>query len=136
MNYILFDKNRESLFPLTHTRPISEIRIGILTIKEKWAKYLGSMPSTQTSDYLQKKYPLNEEADNIYIHSGICPSKKLVTAIQKLADGEALYVGDLILAYRNEAHQKVSFNEKFTHIKKCGTSFSITLQNYKPTLSY
>ncbi len=118
MNYILFDKNRESLLPLTHTRPISEIRIGILTIKEKWSKYLGSTPSTQTSDYLQKKYPLKEESDNVYIHSGICPNKALVTAIMKLADGEALYAGHTLMAYRNSPHQKVNFTEGFTQIEK------------------
>ncbi len=118
MNYILFDVNRESLFPLTHTRPISEIRIGILTIKEKWAQHLGSQPSTQTADYLQVKYPLQKEADNVYIHGGVCPNKALVTAIQQLDDGEGLYAGDTLLAYRNEAHQQVSFTEEFTQIEK------------------
>ena len=118
MNYILFDANRESLFPLTHTRPISEIRIGILTLKEKWAKYLGSDPSTQTADYLKKKYPLKKEADNLYIYGGVCPNKALVAAIQQLADGEGLYAGDTLLAYRNAANQKVIFAEEFTKIEK------------------
>ncbi len=118
MNYILFDENRESLFPLTYTRPISEIRIGILTIKEKWAKYLGSLPSTQTADYLQNKYPLQKEADNLYIHAGVCPNKALLEAIQKLADGEGLYAADTLLAYRNAVFQKVSFTGNFTQIKK------------------
>ena len=118
MNYILFDANRESLFPLTHTRPISEIRIGILTLKEKWAKYLGSDPSTQTADYLKKKYPLKKEADNLYIYGGVCPNKALVAAIQQLADVEGLYAGDTLLAYRNAANQKVIFAEEFTKIEK------------------
>ena len=118
MNYILFDSNREFLFPLTHTRPISEIRIGILTIKEKWATHIRKNFSTQTSDYLQAKYPLQKDLDNVYINGGLCPNKALVTAIQKLADGEGLYAGDTLLAYRNEPHQKVSFNEEFTQIKK------------------
>ena len=118
MNYILFDANREFLFPLTHTRPISEIRVGILTIKEKWATHIRKNFSTQTSDYLQAKYPLQKDLDNVYINGGLCPNKALVTAIQKLADGEGLFSGDILLAYRNEAHQKVSFNEEFTQIKK------------------
>ena len=54
----------------------------------------------------------------MYINGGLCPNKALVTAIQKLADGEGLYSGDTLLAYRNEAQKKVSFNEKFTIIKK------------------
>ena len=116
MNYILFDENREFLFPLTYTRPISEIRIGIMTIKEKWACHLGSNLSTKTADYLQKKYPLQKDEDNIYINSGLCPNKALVTAIQKLNNGEGLYVGDTLLAYRNSPNQKVYFTDGFTHI--------------------
>ena len=54
----------------------------------------------------------------MYINGGLCPNNALVTAIQKLADGEGLYAGNTLLAYRNEAHQKVNFNEEFTHIKK------------------
>ena len=54
----------------------------------------------------------------MYINGGLCPNNALVTAIQKLADGEGLYAGDTLLAYRNEAHQKVNFNEEFTQIKK------------------
>ena len=42
MNYILFDSDvRSSLLPFTYTRPVADIRIGILTIREKWEKFLG-----------------------------------------------------------------------------------------------
>ena len=118
MNYILFDENREFLFPLTYTRPISEIRIGIMTIKEKWAYHLGSNLSIKTADYLQKKYPLLKEEDNIYINSGVCPNKALVVAIQSLNNGEGLFAGDTLLAYRNIPHQKVNFIDEFTQIEK------------------
>ena len=118
MNYILFDTNRESLFPLTHTRPISEIRIGILTIKEKWAQHLESEPTTHTANYLQEKYPIQKEADNVYIHGGVCPNKALVTSIKQLSDGESLFAGDTLLAYRNAVHQKVSYKKDFTKIEK------------------
>ena len=104
MNYILFDVNREFLFPLTHTRPISEIRIGILTIKEKWLRTLETV--------LALKHPIIYKRIftklDVYINGGLCPNKALVTAIQKLADGEGLYSGDTLLAYRNEA-QKSEF---------------------------
>ena len=118
MNYILFDKNRESLFPLTYTRPISEIRVGIMTIKEKWSYHLGSNLSTKTADYLQKKFPLQKEKDNIYINSGVCPNKALVIAIQKLNNTGGLFAGDTLLAYRNSPNQRVNFIEGFTLIEK------------------
>ncbi|WP_372974613.1 putative sugar nucleotidyl transferase, partial [Muriicola sp.] len=43
MNYVLFDSEvRTSLLPFTFTRPVGEIRIGILTLREKWEKHLKS----------------------------------------------------------------------------------------------
>ena len=122
----------ESLFPLTYTRPIAEIRIGILTIREKWEKHLVSDLTTQTADYLQKKFPLLEKEDNVYILGGLCPNKELVEAIQSLSDGEGLYFENTLLAYRNSANQKVNFTAKFTRWKNCGISFNITKQSYNP----
>ena len=57
-NYILFDNGvRDQLLPLTYTRPVCELRIGILTIKEKWERHLGSPISYITQDYLAEKFP-------------------------------------------------------------------------------
>ena len=55
MNYILFDGDyRDNLLPFTYTRPVADIRIGILTIREKWNHYLGAKTSTITQSYLQE----------------------------------------------------------------------------------
>ena len=52
MNYILFDGTvRTALLPFTFTRPVADIRIGILTIREKWEKYLGTTTTTLTEAY-------------------------------------------------------------------------------------
>ena len=58
MNVILFDTDRENLFPLSFTRPISDFRVGILTIKEKWEYYYNNV-SVKTEDYLMDKFPIN-----------------------------------------------------------------------------
>lgn len=59
MNYILFDgSERDSLLPITFTRPVADIRTGILTIKEKWEKYLGTKVSFKTDGYLSENIPL------------------------------------------------------------------------------
>ena len=68
MNYILFDGPvRDSLLPFTFTRPVAEIRIGILTIREKWEMFLGSTTTTITEDYLAEKYPMVEMEENVLI---------------------------------------------------------------------
>ncbi len=104
MNIILFDDPsiRRSLLPLTYTRPVASIRIGILTIVEKWAKHFGESPSFLTEDYLSKKYPLLLADASLYINGALCPDEKLLAAINKLALGEALFHNDQLLV----AHHK------------------------------
>ena len=52
MNYILFDGTvRDALLPFTFTRPVADIRVGILTIREKWEAYLGGTTTTITEEY-------------------------------------------------------------------------------------
>ena len=56
MNYILFDGDvRNALLPFTYTKPVADIRIGILTIREKWESYLGLTTTTITEEYLEEK---------------------------------------------------------------------------------
>ncbi|HNP19481.1 MAG TPA: GlmU family protein [Fulvivirga sp.] len=104
MNIILFDDPtvRRSLLPLTYTRPVASIRIGILTIAEKWAKHLGEQTSFLTEDYLSKKYPLLPADASFYINGALCPDEKLLAAISKLSLGEALFRNDQLLV----AHHK------------------------------
>lgn len=102
MNYILFDdKNvRANLLPLTDTRPICELRMGILTIREKWELYLGKKTSTLSEDYLAKKYPMIEGKDNILIRSNVLPNPELLTAINALGKDETLIYNDTVIALR------------------------------------
>ena len=72
MNYILFDgPSRNNLLPFTFTRPVADIRVGILTIRKKWETYLGSTITTVTEDYLSDKYPMVEMNDNVMINASL-----------------------------------------------------------------
>ncbi|MEI6123659.1 MAG: GlmU family protein [Bacteroidota bacterium] len=99
MNYILFDDStRIDLFPLTFTRPIAELRVGILTIREKWEKYLKTETSTLTEKYLGKKYPIIKSTTNILINGSVLPTKELVAAINELKPDQSLVCKDYIIA--------------------------------------
>ncbi|PID95381.1 MAG: glucose-1-phosphate thymidylyltransferase [Bacteroidetes bacterium] len=101
MNYILFDDSTwQELLPLTFTRPVAEIRIGILTIREKWEKYLQTTVSWHTQDYLAEKYPTKITNDNILINGAVLPDAHLVKNIQQLQEGEYLIVDDTVVAAR------------------------------------
>jgi UDP-N-acetylglucosamine diphosphorylase/glucosamine-1-phosphate N-acetyltransferase len=104
MNYILFDNpNRDNLLPLTFTRPVADIRIGIMAIREKWEKYLDVRSSTLTEDYLSIKHPIIKGKQNILINGSICPNAELVKQVQKLKPNQALVHEDYLIAiYLNE----------------------------------
>ena len=91
MNIILFDsQNRENLLPLTYTRPVADIRIGILKIKEKWEHFYKQSVSFLTVDYLKIKFPIKVEDQNLLINGSIIPNIELINEINKLEPGELL----------------------------------------------
>ena len=118
MNYILFDDNRAALLPLSFTRPVSEMRIGTLTIREKWERHLSIKVSWSTEDYLSKKFPAEFaiDEDNVWINGSVCPNSKLVEEIAKLAPGQELVAGETLIA-RNTGDEKVLDNKKSDHEK-------------------
>ena len=109
MNLILFDQDSEIYFPLTLTRPVSYLRIGISTIKEKWERFFKSV-SVKTSDYLTDKYPIELSNDNIWVSSKIIPSQSLITEISSLRKGEALSKDEKIIAFRNSTFEMSKLN--------------------------
>lgn len=129
MNYILFDGVvREALLPLTFTRPVADIRIGILTIREKWELYLGSTTTTLTEEYLEIKYPMVEMEDNIMIDSSFIPTVELVNSIQNLGENQAIYYNNEVIAFYSKDTQEVVDFEKYEAIE-----FSFELIQIKNT---
>lgn len=104
-NLILFDDPaiRVQLLPFTFTRPVAEIRVGILTIAQKWAARLSTKPSYLTESYLQTKFPQRTGTDNLYVNGAVCPTTALIPAVQKLPIGASLIRPDgLLLAHRTD----------------------------------
>ncbi|HMC02100.1 MAG TPA: GlmU family protein [Flavobacteriaceae bacterium] len=112
MNYILFDgPSREKLLPFTFTRPVAEIRIGILTIREKWEKHLGFTTTTITEDYLSDKYPMVEMEENVMINASYLPNAELVEMIKSLEDNQAIFKEeDVIAFFTKEAQEDIDFD--------------------------
>ena len=99
-NIILFDDDtRDHLLPLTFTRPVCELRCGILTMRQKWERYLGGTGSFITQDYLSERYDIVFADDNYIINGGVFPDEELVARILALHQNEALlHEGELIAA--------------------------------------
>jgi len=89
----------ENLYPFTLTRQIQDIRVGILTIREKWEQMLG-LPSydKKEDDYkdLDRSISIGDATEDggvcYMIHGNVLPTPQLVKAIKKLQNGEFLSV--------------------------------------------
>ena len=133
MNYILSDGTfRDALLPFTFTRPVSEIRVGIMTITEKWERYLGVRPSYFTEGYLQDKFPLKRGETNTIIIGAYLPNELLVDGIKQLKVGQALlyqgevvaYVTSSIAKFSIEEYETVDFNAEILAMKNTWDIFS------------
>ena len=135
MNYILFDGDvRNALLPFTYTKPVADLRIGILTIREKWEKYLGLTTTTITEDYLEEKYPMVEMPENIMINASFCPNDGLVEMVRNLTEKEAIFKGEDVIAFYTtdtqeevnfEDYKQVEFTEDVLQIKNTWDIFSL-----------
>ena len=108
MNIILFDEkdNWTDLLPISFTRPIADIRIGILTIAEKWQHLLPEARiSYKPADYLTVKFATEETGDDIIILSNILPDADLAARIATLQHGEALIAAGKMIALRGTLQQ-------------------------------
>lgn len=105
LNTILFDDNAwEQLLPLTLTKPVAHLRIGISTIAEKWQHLLDAFPeeiSYLTQDYLSIKYKLRLEEDNLFLNGSVVPNVPLLQQIQKLLPGQGLIRDKKLIAFRS-----------------------------------
>jgi len=127
MNYILFDGTvRDALLPLTYTKPVADLRIGILTIREKWEKLLGYTTTTLTEEYLEEKYPMVEMEQNVMISASFLPTIHLIEVIKSLKTNEAVFQGDEVVAFYTsdsqeevnfEDYKQIDFNEELLQIK-------------------
>ena len=113
MNYILFDGTvRNALLPFTFTRPVADILVGILTIREKWENYLGTTTTTVTEEYLSEKYPMVEMEQNVMINASFLPNPVLVEMIQNLNPNEAIILDEEIIAfYTTDTQEEINFDE-------------------------
>ena len=113
MNYILFDgPSRNALLPFTYTRPVDVLRIGILTIREKWERFLGYTTTTITEDYLAEKFPMVEMEQNILINSSFLPNEDLIELVKNLENNQAIFLGEEVIAfYTTEAQEEVDLSK-------------------------
>lgn len=99
MNIILFDGiYHKNLLPLTYTRPVAELRIGLFTIKEKWELYIENPIQIKTQEYLSKKFGSPTMENSIGINASVLPSDDLMSSLLELKNRQILTSKGKIIA--------------------------------------
>lgn len=142
-NIILFDDSgiRGSLLPFTFTRPVADIRVGILKISEKWEKYTGIKPGFLTQNYLNKKFTY-QKSSAILINGAFCPNPDLWKSIFTLESDQALWVNQTLIAVKSDdpsnfdqdiakEKQRVDFGGEFTLIQKSWNIFEFNAKEIR-----
>lgn len=100
--------------PLTLTRPVGNIRIGILTNDERWKKLIESFDNSSdveigytTELYLQKKFPKLDKA--IEVNSSIIPNEEIVATLYQLEPGSSLFMNDLWIASNGNDTTRINY---------------------------
>ncbi|MTE27477.1 GlmU family protein [Winogradskyella ouciana] len=126
MNYILFDgPYRNNLLPFTYTRPVADIRVGILTIRQKWESYLEYTTTTVTEDYLSDKFPMVEMEENIMINASFLPNLEVVEMVKNLSHNQAVFKGENVIAFFAKEGEEVTDFSTFEAVEFAGDIIKI-----------
>ncbi len=108
--------NDASLYPLTSTRPAAALRVGILSISEKWAHDLSAEKyGYLTRSYLQNRFP--DINANLHINGNVLPNSALINAVFNLPENSSLVQAGDCLAYSGDGKNQIEF-EGIIHIIK------------------
>jgi UDP-N-acetylglucosamine diphosphorylase/glucosamine-1-phosphate N-acetyltransferase len=98
------------LLPITYTRPCAELRVGILTLREKWTRRLGADQwFYQTEDYLQKKFPAG--TTDLWINGAAVATDALAEQVKSLKPGEGLFHGENCIALNSSSFSLESIHD-------------------------
>lgn len=120
MSIILFDNTqRNHLWPLTQTKAVAALRMGVLTMAERWEQLTGMQVFVHTEAYLQNLYGYPDAGEHIWIDASVIPNRALVDLVQSLdkndcwADEDGLIVGKTNLSFEDfDAAQSLQYFEK------------------------
>lgn len=134
MNIILFDGEEwENLLPLTFTKPVASLRMGVLSFAERWEKILNSSISYKTQHYLEEKFSTHLQSENIFINPSFFPTKELIQAIKNIELNTSIVFENQLVAVRTtEAVPKITTKiielDQIIYIKNSWDLFTYNFQ--------
>ena len=135
MNIVLFDGEEwENFLPLTFTKPVAAVRMGILTFVERWEKITNKKVSFLTQNYLSEKFPADFQSENLFINPSFFPSKKLIDTILNLNLGQSIVYKNQLVAVKTVEQTPtitvdvIDFDEEIIHIQHSWDLFTYNFE--------
>ncbi len=135
MNIVLFDGEEwENFLPLTFTKPVAAVRMGILTFVERWEKITNKKVSFLTQNYLSEKFPADFQSENLFINPAFFPSKKLIDTILNLNLGQSIVYKNQLVAVKTVEQTPtitvdvIDFDEEIIHIQHSWDLFTYNFE--------
>ncbi|WP_425389826.1 GlmU family protein [Ekhidna sp.] len=98
ITFIDTEESWKQMLPISYTRPVSEARVGILKIHEKWSKALSAEKlAFRSQDYLGQLFEPPQEK-SLTILGNVLPTSDLLAAIKGLKQDEGLIYEDQMIA--------------------------------------
>jgi UDP-N-acetylglucosamine diphosphorylase/glucosamine-1-phosphate N-acetyltransferase len=128
------ESSHQNLLPLTYTRSIGALRVGILTIAEKWAHHMGAEVFHETTHSLQSLYPITDTCD-LRIDARVLPSESLVMTLGKLKEQQAVYHQGEMIASRGTGDtgvfERIDFEQRVDLIRYSWDIFRLNGQEIR-----
>jgi UDP-N-acetylglucosamine diphosphorylase / glucose-1-phosphate thymidylyltransferase / UDP-N-acetylgalactosamine diphosphorylase / glucosamine-1-phosphate N-acetyltransferase / galactosamine-1-phosphate N-acetyltransferase len=119
MHVVLFDDKagRQQLYPFAAIRPLADVRVGILSFRERWQLLLQTDVYSLSEAYLQTHSPVVKGKEYCYINARLLPQKGITEAVQQLGSEEALVYNDELIAVRTK--KALSYPIDKNELKDC-----------------
>ena len=130
MQLVLFEDHLRSHFlPLAYTRPVGDLRMGMMTMAERYAKLFNTTVAHHTQVSLEAIFPVATAQIQLHINARLFPTKSFVLALRALQPGEALKHGDTLLAKHidtqlDRKEQSIAFDGDLCWIENITDLFS------------
>jgi UDP-N-acetylglucosamine diphosphorylase/glucosamine-1-phosphate N-acetyltransferase len=125
MDFVLFDDDSHlDLLPLTFTRPIAHLRVGALTLAEKWAHHLKAIPQIHAWGHLNPHFRRpHTEHRSLFLNAKFIPSQGWISAILDLCQPGTLLISPSleVVAFQTKAGQELQeANLDLVNLRKLG----------------
>ena len=109
MQIVLFEDHLWSRFlPLVYTRPVGELRMGMMTMAQRYARSMNTEVVHDTRLPLQALFPIASAQMQLHVNARLFPTASFLNELKSMAPGDVLKKDDIVLARCIDIHKEIT----------------------------